>query len=142
MINIYATHTFKNELSKLIKNNSYRDLEEKLIKDVFHDNFCLSERGTVINIYGDKPLVKMRVGGSSGFRLYILVIKIENTIYLGYIHPKTGSKGFENINDDKKKEILKDIIDSIDEDELYVVTCCNKRKKMIFQEKTKKNIVS
>jgi hypothetical protein len=89
---IYCLREFKKEYEKLCKKDSYSDLTTEII-DCF---------------YGKK------------FSDYVALIKKES-IYFGYVHPKTGSMGSSNTTDDFRRQLVKDILEAIQDDNLLRV---------------------
>ena len=131
-MNVFCTPEFKLEYEKLSKNNSYKNLGRQIIeaylgKDI---NSCLS--GTRLNGHSPNPFIKKRLDGSGGGRLYVLLVIKDDNAYFTFVHPKTGSAGYENISDNKKAELLETVYECIQEDGLFKVSCCEKRENLIF----------
>jgi len=59
------------------------------------------------------------------------VIKDEK-IYLMFLHPKTGSLGYENITDDSKALLYKKVLESIKRKNLYEVVV--DKNKLVFKK--------
>ncbi|HTK22140.1 MAG TPA: hypothetical protein VL442_21625 [Mucilaginibacter sp.] len=119
---IYSLPLFKEEYEKLIKKNSYKNLTEELF-NYFHGKE-VSEvlSGTRLNHSKDEPYIKKRLSGSGGYRVYYLVIIKNQKAYLMFIHPKTGSLGSDDITDESKAKIYKDILEAIKSNQLYKVS--------------------
>lgn len=133
MIEFYTTETFKNEYDKLVRKNSYKDLGESIITELLEGNI---ELGTVLNFSNpNQPFIKRRVNGRGGFRLYLLILKLKDRVIIGYVHPKRGTLGVPNVTKDKIKLILKDIIDSTKNNDLYVLTKCPTTHSLVFSKK-------
>jgi hypothetical protein len=49
-----------------------------------------------------------------------------------FLHPKTGSLGYENITDDSKALLYKKVLECIKANDLYEV--CVENKKLIFKK--------
>lgn len=100
-----CTPEFKKQVEKLSKNKSYRNLESELIEFIGSDldNFSI---GFNLNRNNSTPFIKKRLNGSGGYRLYYFYTINKETITLLYVHPKTGSEGFESIIDKKKSELM------------------------------------
>lgn len=108
---LYCTPKFLAEYNHLIKNNSYASLESELIKLCNSTVQQVASLGTtVLALLGNVLFLKKRLGGSSGFRCYLLTIVVNDEAFLGFVHPKTGSIGGENITDAKKKETLGELL--------------------------------
>lgn len=135
MIEFYSTETFKEEYDKLIRKNSYKELSKFIISELIDGNI---ELGTVLNINNPgTPFIKRRINGRGGYRLYLVLLKLKNKVILGFVHPKKGTFGYENITTEKIKLILKDIIESTKENNLYKINKCPENKKLIFNKEEK-----
>lgn len=112
--NIYCIDDFELAVKKLRKNNSYKDVDELLISSLKNKNIDdFKNKGTNLNRSQTHPYVKLDVGGRSGFRLYYLAIVHEGSVYLGFIHPKTGSKGSSNTVNDARSELMSKLLSAI-----------------------------
>ncbi len=118
---IYCIESFKAEFEKLIKNNSYSSLEQDIIDYFFNKTFEKLLSGTRLNNSNTTPYIKKRLNGSGGFRFYFLAIVKDENLYLMFVHPKTGSHGFDNISDDSKKFLYKEVLASLKSKDYYVV---------------------
>ena len=58
-------------------------------------------------------------------------MKHEN-IYLMFLHPKTGSLGYENITDDSKALLYKKVLECIKTNNLYQVSV--EKNKLVFKK--------
>jgi hypothetical protein len=85
-----------------------------------------------INNNQNCPFIKKRIEGSSGFRLYYLLIIVKENLYLAYLYPKTGSLGIENINADKRNEILKNTYIAIEKRSLFKIDFDEKNRTCLF----------
>jgi len=135
---LFSTLEFKREFEKLIRKNSYKYLSEEIISCYLGEKEikdCLE--GTKLNGHSPNPFIKKRFGGSGGSRLYLIAVITSDSIYLSFIHPKSGSLGYENISNSKKTELLNDVISSIENNFLFEVTCCENNKKIVFKESSK-----
>lgn len=129
---IFATLEFKDEFEKLIKNKSYKYLSKEIITNYLDVAFSTTLSGTKLNGDSPNPFIKKRIGGSGGSRLYLLAVVIKEAIYFTFVHPKSGALGYENINDDKKTQLLKDVYESIKTGNVLEVSCCSERKTILF----------
>lgn len=130
---ILCLEDFKVQFEKLKKKNSYSSIEEDTIDYFFGKEIQQLISGTRLNNSDDTPYIKKRLNGSGGFRIYfLLVIKNEN-VYLMFIHPKTGSLGYENISDDSKSLLYKKVLECIKTNKLYKITVENN--KLVFEKK-------
>ena len=131
---VYCTPQFKKEYDKLTRKKSYQYIGKEII-DIYLDKKiedCLS--GTRLNGHSKNPFIKKRLDGSGGSRLYLVLIIAADSAYLAFIHPKSGSVGYDNISNEKKAEILDSVYKCIESDELLEVTCCENRENLIFKE--------
>lgn len=129
---IFSTPEFKSEFEKLIRKNSYIYLHAEIIQCYFDKKIeeCLS--GVKLNGHSPNPFIKKRLNGSGGSRLYLFAFTLDNSIYLSFIHPKSGNLGYENVSNIKKTQLINDIVDCIKNNDLYFVTCCEKKEILIF----------
>lgn len=126
-MNVYCLSEFKSQYEKLKKNNSYRDLEGEIISTFFNKNpvdFFLN--GAKITGPHDMPFIKKRIKGRGGWRFYYLLFVKDGNLYLMFLHPKRGSEGAENVNDDFEKLIYKDVLNCIKSNDLFTVTVSEK----------------
>ncbi len=77
--------------------------------------------GTRLNNSDETPYIKKRLSGRGGFRVYFLLIMKDERLYFMFVHPKTGSLGAENINDESKAYLYKKILNCIKSGDLYKV---------------------
>ena len=130
---IFCLDDFKVQFEKLKKKNSYSSIEEDIIDYFFGKEIQQLISGTRLNNSDDTPYIKKRLNGSGGFRIYfLLVIKNEN-VYLMFIHPKTGSLGYENITDDSKALLYKKVLECIKTNKLYKIIVENN--KLVLEKK-------
>jgi len=122
---IYCLEDFKVEFDKLKKKNSYCSIESDIIFYFFDKEASQLMSGTRLNNSDETPYIKKRLNGSGGFRIYFLLIVKHEKIYLMFIHPKTGSLGYENITDESKALLYKKVLESIKSNNLYKVTIEN-----------------
>lgn len=94
-----------------------------------HHNYC---RGTRLNNSDDIPYIKKRLNGSGGFRIYFLLVIKDEKIYLMFLHPKTGSLGYENTTDESKALLYKKVLESIKSNNLYRITL--DKKSLVFKK--------
>jgi hypothetical protein len=74
------------------------------------------------------PFIKKRVKGRGGFRFYFLLIIKDEILYLiMFVHPKSGSLGFDNITDESKTILYKKVLESIKIDNVYVMSVINEK---------------
>ena len=119
---IFCLEDFKVEFEKLKKKNSYSSIEGDIIEYFFNKEIAQLMSGTRLNNSDDTPYIKKRLNGSGGFRIYFLLVIKDEKIYLMFVHPKTGSLGYENITDESKALLYKRILESIKTNNLYKIT--------------------
>lgn len=129
---IYCIEAFKAEFEKLLKNNSYSSLEQEIIDYFFNKPFEKLLSGTRLNNSNTTPYIKKRLSGSGGFRFYFLAIVKDENLYLMFVHPKTGSHGFDNITDESKTYLYKTVLASIKSKDYYEVK--TEKNKLIFSK--------
>lgn len=128
----YCLKRFKEDYNALLKKKSYSCVESELYNYFFGKTVEQLKTGANLNNSPITPYIKKRLKGRGGFRLYFLLIIIEENLYLMHIHPKTGSMGKENITDDEKKELYKEISKAIKSNNLLEVEFSNN--KLTFSE--------
>ena len=89
--------------------------------------------GTRLNNSDTTPYIKKRLNGSGGFRVYFLLIIKDENVYLMFIHPKTGSMGYDNITDISKVSLYKKVLECIKTNNLYIVSLENNQ--LTFKKK-------
>jgi hypothetical protein len=119
---ILCIEDFKVEFEKLKKKNSYSTIEGDIIAYFFQKEISQLMSGTRLNNSDDIPYIKKRLNGSGGFRIYFLLVVKDGSIYLMFVHPKTGSLGYENITDESKALLYKRVLESIKTNNLYKIT--------------------
>ena len=129
---IFCLEDFKVQFEKLKKKNSYSSIEGDIIEYFFNKEIQQLISGTRLNNSDDTPYIKKRLNGSGGFRIYFLLVIKNEKIYLMFLHPKTGSLGYENITDDSKALLYKKVLESMKINNLYEVTVDNS--KLIFKK--------
>ena len=131
---LYCLDDFKVEFDRLNSKKSYKALEQDLI-DYFLGKTSQDLRsGTRLNNSDDTPYIKKRLKGRGGFRCYYLLIIKNDSLYLMFVHPKTGSMGAENIIDESKAYLYKKVLESIKSEDLYRLTLSESNKKIIFEK--------
>jgi len=118
---IFCLEDFKVEFEKLKKKNSYSSIEGDIIKYFFEKEIAQVMSGTRLNNSDDIPYIKKRLNGSGGLRIYFLFVIKDEKIYLMFVHPKTGSLGYENITDKSKALLYKRVLESIKTNNFYEI---------------------
>ncbi len=131
-MDIYCLDDFKVEFEKLNSKKSYNTIESDLIEYFFDKSVQELSSGTRLNNSDDTPYIKKRIRGSGGFRCYFLLIIKNESLYLLFVHPKTGSKGSENITDDSKAYLYKKVLECIKSEDLYKLTLDKTQTKINF----------
>jgi hypothetical protein len=129
---IFCLEEFKVEFEKLMRKNSYRTLEQDLITYFFNKSTSELCNGTRLNNSQDAPYIKKRLNGSGGFRCYFLLIIKNDCLYLMFVHPKTGSLGYDNITDESKAALYKKILSCIESNDLYKVELNKESTRLTF----------
>lgn len=129
---IFCLEDFKVQFEKLKKKNSYSSIEGDIIEYFFKKEIADLMSGTRLNNSDDTPYIKKRLNGSGGFRIYFLLVKKDENIYLMFLHPKTGSLGYDNISDDSKVLLYKKVLESIKTNNLYKVSV--DKNKLVFKK--------
>lgn len=78
--------------------------------------------GTRLNGSSETPYIKKRLKGRGGFRVYFLVLILNDCLYLMHVHAKTGKLGYENVADAFKTSIYKDVLLAIESNDLIEMT--------------------
>ena len=124
---IFCLEDFKIQFEKLKKNNSYSSIEKDIIENFFDKEISQLASGTRLNNSDDIPYIKKRLNGSGGFRIYFLLVIKNERVYLMFLHPKTGSLGYENITDNSKALLYKKVLEGIQTNNLYELTIINNK---------------
>lgn len=133
-MDLYCLEDFKVEFEKLKSKKSYRTIEQEIIKYFFGKTSQELCSGARLNLSIDTPYIKKRLGGRGGFRLYFLLIIKKDSLYLMFVHPKTGSQGSENITDESKAYLYKKVLECIESQELYKLSLDDSGKKINFDK--------
>jgi len=131
-MNIYCTQGFKFAFEKLLKKKAHRSIEAEIIEYFFNKEANQLLSGVRLNNSSAEPYIKKRLEGSGGFRLYFLIIIKNDSLYLMFVHPKTGPGGAENIDDNYKAKIYKDVLEDIKNHNLYKLTVSEKQRNIKF----------
>lgn len=129
---ILCLEDFKTQFEKLKKKNSYSSIEDDIIEYFFNKELQQLISGTRLNNSDTTPYIKKRLKGSGGFRVYFLLIIKDEKVYLMFLHPQTGSLGYENITDESKALLYKKILECIKTNNLFEVTVENN--KLVFNK--------
>jgi len=132
MMNLYCLEDFKVEFEKVKSKKSYKTIEQEIINYFFDKKSQELCSGVRLNHSIDAPYIKKRLGGRGGFRIYFLLIIKKNSLYLMFVHPKTGSQGSDNITDESKAYLYKKILDCIKSEDLYKMSIGQHKKKINF----------
>lgn len=127
---IFCLEDFKIGFEKMRKKNSYSSIEKDIIDYFFNKDIQELTSGTRLNNSDSTPYIKKRLKGSGGFRVYFLLIIKEEKLYLMFLHPKTGSLGYENITDQSKALLYKKVLEGIKNKSLFTVT--EENNKLVF----------
>lgn len=133
-MDLYCIEDFKIEFEKLKSKKSYSTIEQDIFEYFFEKSSEDIASGVRLNHSIDAPYIKKRLRGRGGFRIYFLLLIKDNSVYLMFIHPKTGSLGSDNITDESKAYLYKKVLDSIGSNELYKLTLYKKGMKIIFKK--------
>ena len=136
---IFCLEDFKVEFEKLSSKKSYNSLEQDIIDYFFNKSFQQLCSGTRLNNSEKTPYIKKRLKGRGRFRFYFLLILKNESIYLMFVHPKTGPMGAENITDESKAYLYKKILECIKSDDLYQLELDETAKKLIFKKAVSAN---
>jgi hypothetical protein len=132
MVVVYCISDFKDAFDDLIKKRPYKDIEVDIIAYFFDKKLEDLQSGKRLNHSQDEPYIKKRLEGKGGFRVYFLIKIIKENIYLMFVHPKTGPQGSDNITDDSKAKIYKNVLECIKTNDLYKLTRNDDKNKLIF----------
>ncbi len=125
---IFCIEDFKREAERIGHKNSYKDLDEEIISNFFNKTFEEVISGRRLNQDSKRPYIKKRLAGRGGYRIYLLAYIEKKLIYLLFIHPKTGSEGSENITDEYKALLLKNLVNSLKSGNIYKVNATKDNK--------------
>jgi len=131
---IFCIEDFKIEFEKLTSKRSYKILHQEIINYFFKKSIADLRSGTRLNNSDETPYIKKRLGGSGGYRAYYLLIVKEDRLYLMFVHPKTGSLGSDNINDESKAYLYKKVLNCIKTGDLYKVEVDVSSNNLVFNK--------
>lgn len=131
---LYCLEDFKIEFDKLKSKKSYKTIEQEIINYFFEkpaEKLC---SGVRLNQSIGAPYIKKRLGGRGGFRVYFLLIIKNDSLYLMFVHPKTGAEGSSNITDESKAYLYKKVLECIQSENLYKLSLNKSKKKIQFEK--------
>ena len=131
---LYCLEDFKVEFEKLKSKKSYRTIEQEIINYFFYKTAEQLRSGIRLNHSVEFPYIKKRLGGRGGFRVYFLLMIKNNSVYLMFVHPKTGSQGSDNITDESKAYLYKKVLECIQSKCLYKLFLYESKKKIQFDK--------
>lgn len=127
---VFCLENFKSQFDKLRKKNSYASIEKDIIDHFLNQRIEELKSGTRLNNSDETPYIKKRLNGSGGFRVYYLLVIRGECVYILFVHPKTGSMGFDNITDESKALLYKTVLECISSNDLYEVT--TEKSRLVF----------
>lgn len=131
-MDIFCTARFQKEFDKLMRKRSYRTLEAEVIGYFFGKEARELSNGTRLNQSDTEPYIKKRLNGRGGFRIYFLLLIKNDRLYLMFVHPKTGSDGAENITDESKAAIYKEVLAAINTGATIKLTLSPDKSSIVF----------
>lgn len=131
-MDVYCIEEFKAAFEKLKSNNSYRNISKLIIQHFFDKTVEELKNGIRLNGHSEIPFIKKRLDGSGGFRIYFLLVIKNDSLYLTFLHPKTGSKGYKNIDKKFKTYLLKEVHKCIENKSILKVEKNKKGDGLIF----------
>tara|TARA_R110000868_G_scaffold348409_3_gene609487 strand:+ start:1044 stop:1463 length:420 start_codon:yes stop_codon:yes gene_type:complete len=131
---LYCLEDFKVEFDKLKSKKSYKTIEKEIINYFFGKSTEQLCSGVRLNHSVDVPYIKKRLGGRGGFRFYFLLVIKNDSLYLMFVHPKTGTQGSENITDESKAYLYKKVLECIQSEDLYKLSLDDSKKKTQFDK--------
>ena len=116
---IFCIQDFKTEFEKLSSKKSYQSIEKDVITYFFNKTSEELASGTRLNNSDKTPYIKKRLKGSGGYRFYFLLIYKSDSLYLMFVHPKTGSYGVDNLDNKSIAYLYKKVLACIKSGNLY-----------------------
>lgn len=129
---LYCIEDFKVEFEKLKSKKSYKTIEQEIINYFFGKTSQELCSGTRLNQSVEAPYIKKRLMGKGGYRLYFLLIIRKESLYLMFVHPKTGSHGSGNLTEESKAYLYKKVLDCIESENLYRLSLDDSGMKLNF----------
>jgi hypothetical protein len=131
---LYCLEDFKVEYDKLKSKKSYKTIEQEIINYFFGKSTEQLYSGVRLNHSIDVPYIKKRLGGRGGFRVYFLLVIKNDSLYLMFVHPKTGSQGSDNLTDESKAYLYKKVLECIQSEDLYKLSLEESQKEIKFDK--------
>lgn len=131
---VFCLKTFEEEFKRLMKKESYNDLEQVLIDFFFSDMSSVDKlrTGRKLNTFPGVDYIKHDLKGRGGFRCYYTLYISDNKVYLMYVHPKKGTQGSENTTKDARSEFFKELTIAKKNNDLLSMTVENES--LVFKE--------
>ena len=124
---IFCLPEFKTEFDKLKRKKAYSNLTSEIINYFFDKSTVELSSGRYLNNNNVTPYIKKRLKGSGGYRVYYLLVYKSDSVYLMFVHPKTGPMAAANITDESKALLYKKVLDCINSRDLYKLSVVNKK---------------
>ena len=131
---IYCLEDFKIAFEKLKSKKSYKTIEEETINYFFNKTSKELCSGTRLNLSADVLFIKKRLGGRGAFRVYFLLTIKNDSLFLMFIHPKSGPLGSSNITDESKVYLYKKVLECIRLNDLCKLSLDLSQKKIVFSK--------
>lgn len=141
---VFMSPTFIEEVRKLTGSNDHSDLERVLIESVYTGSIDhVIQGGNAKKLGGspNTPFIRRRMesqghGKSSGYRLYLWAFRIEQDIYLLYIHPKTGRSSAANISAEYQKQLVAEFKSFRDSGRMALTRLSKDGTRILFDDRT------
>lgn len=137
---VYCIEEFPDELRKLKKKKSYRDVEKRLAEYFFpRPDVTVKEvaKGSIVNHDPDVPFFKKRLRGSGGYRVLFIGLVVNDIIFLTTIYPKTGDKGKGDLETDERLILQEKTRKAMEQKKGLIVQCGADGKSLEFEKRKK-----
>ena len=133
-MDIYCTDEFYQSFEILRGQKAYRGLESEISEHFLNKPIEDLSSGKRLNNSSTHPLIKKRLNGSGGYRIYYLIKISDSIVLLLFVHPKTGPDGSENITDKHYTLISKQAYDALKNNTYFIITLDTKTQKLNFKK--------
>ena len=133
-MDIYCTEEFYKSFETLRGQKAYRGLENEISEYFLGKPIEEILSGKRLNNSTTHPIIKKRLNGSGGYRIYYLIKISDSFVLLLFVHPKTGPEGGENITDEHYTFISKQAFEAMSKNSYLIMTFDPLTNKLIFRK--------
>ncbi|MCF0041220.1 hypothetical protein [Dyadobacter fanqingshengii] len=97
-------------------------MEGEIIQSFFNKSDDEISHGITIVGNKNRRVVKKRLAGRGGFRIYFFAYIVDSKVYLSYVYPKTGPQGKASLSKQFETMLISETADAIIADQLFLMS--------------------